>query len=63
MGKALASVDQSGRRMVRLDRTLGIRLTALLSEMPEELSRVPNWEDMPEVGREVWALADGNRDD
>ena len=49
--------------MVRLDRTLGIRLTTLLSDMPEELSRVPNWEDMPEVGWEVWALADGNRDD
>ena len=63
MGKALASVDQSGRRMARLDRTLGIRLTALLSDMPEELSRVPNWEEMPEVGREVEALADENRDD
>ena len=49
--------------MERLDRTLGIRLTALLSEMPGGLPRVPNWEDMPEVGREVWASVGGNRDD
>ena len=63
MGKALDSVEPSGRRMVRLDHSRRVRLAGLHSEMPEGLPRVPNWEDMPEVGREVWALADGNRDD
>lgn len=57
MRESLSFVDASERRMGRLDHPLGDRLTALLSEMPEGLPLVPNWEDMPEVGREIWSVA------